>query len=215
VIGISIIGLGNARLRPTLTFTAAASTISVTAANCTIEGLVLYSTFTNGVTAGVTAGALADGFTMRNCEFEESANTTEFLIGISIAAACHHVTLDGVVFLGVDGGTDSSAVIFVGASDYSVVKNCIMYGDFSAAVIDSTTAASLYQTFTNNIITNIDTSAGLGISAHANTTGTMAYNNFTLLKNNVGPVGAAMGMVENLVTNALGVQGYSLPARDT
>lgn len=214
--GISVIGLGHGRARPILTLdTAAGATVSITGANCRLENLILKSNYTNGVTAGITVGASADGLVIKNIEMEETANTKEFLIGISVAAACHNVIIDGVRFFGVTGGTDSQCIKFVGASNFSVVQNCMLYGDFSGAVIDALTAASTYMTIANNIVSNDDTTAGLSISVHASTTGMMAYNNVFQAKDTVGPAGAAMSYVENYVTNAAGAQGILKPAADS
>jgi hypothetical protein len=214
--GVQVIGLGCGYSMPKFTLsTAAAATISVTAPNCHLENLWLYSTYTGGITAGITAGALADGLVIKNIVMEESANTTEFLIGISVAAACHHVTIDGLQFFGVIGGDNSQCIKFVGASNFSIVRNCLIYGDFSGAAIDALTAASTYMTIENNIVWNIDGSAGLVISVKSDTTGMMAYNNCFANKNNVCPVGAAMAYNQCYTTNAAAKNGYLLPSADS
>jgi hypothetical protein len=216
VAGVKIIGLGSGLSIPKFTYTtAAAATFNITAANCHVENLYLYANYTGGVAAGITVGALADGLVLKNIVMEESANTTEFLIGISIAAACHQVTIDGLQFFGVDGGSDTQCIIFVGASNFSVVKNCVIYGDFSGAAIDALTAASTYMTFEKNLVWNTDTTAALVISVKSDTTGMMAYNYCFAPKNNVCPVGAAMAFVQNYTTNVANKNGFYLPAVDT
>lgn len=215
VAGVKIVGMGCGYSMPKFTYTtAAAATFNITAANCHVENLYLYANYTNGITAGITVGALADGLVLKNIVMEESANTTEFLIGISVAAACHHVTIDGLQYFGVDGGSNSQCIFFVGASNFSVVKNCILYGDFSGAVIDALTAASTYMTIENNIVWNTDTTAALVISVKSDTTGMMAYNNCFAPKNNVCPVGAAMAFTQNYVTNVAAKNGFLLPVAD-
>lgn len=217
VAGVRIVGLGTGRLRPTLTFkTLATATISVTAANCSLENLVMVSAFTNGVTVGITVAATATSFRLINCVMEESLNTQEFLTGISVGAAAHYLVIDGLEFYGVAGGTDVSAIVLEGGSNFHRIVNCTIYGDFSGAAIDASAAtASTYVTQSFNTIFNTDTTAALGIKNHATTTGMVCYNNFFLPKNDVGPTGAAMGFVENLVTNVAEKQGFNLPARDT
>ena len=216
VAGVKIIGLGSGLSIPTFTYTTAeTATFNITAANCHVENLYLYANYTGGVAAGITVGALADGLVLKNIVMEESANTTEFLIGISIAAACHQVTIDGLQFFGVAGGSDTQCIIFVGASNFSVVKNCVIYGDFSGAAVDALTAASTYMTFEKNLVWNTDTTAALVISVKSDTTGMMAYNYCFAPKNDVCPVGAAMAFVQNYTTNVANKNGFYLPAVDT
>lgn len=212
VAGVTIVGIGNG---PLLTFSAAASTISVTAANCSIENIRCYSDYTGGVTAGITVGATADGFKAKNIRMEEAANTKEFLIGISVAAACHNVEIDGLEFFGVTGGTDSQCIKFLGASNFSKVTNFKIYGDFSGAPIDALTAASTYMTIGPGVIVNDDTTAGLSVSVNASTTGMMRHLDILQAKDTVGPAGAAMAFTQVLVSNAAGAQGILKPAADS
>lgn len=216
VAGVQVIGLGSGALRPKLTYTtAAAATVSVTAANCRIENIQFYGDYTGGVTAGVTVGASADGFRLVNCRFEEAANTKEFLIAVSVAAACHDVVIDGFDFFGVTGGSDTQCIKFAGASNFSVVQNFRIYGDFSGAAIDALTVASTYLTIGNGVIVNDDTSAGLSVSVHASTTGMMHDLRILGLFNTAVPAGAAMGYTECYVSNAAGASGIIKPTVDS
>lgn len=216
VIGVQIIGLGSGSLQPTLSFTtAAAATVSVTAANVLIQNIRFYSNFTDGIAAGVTLGAAADGFRMKNCRFEEAANTKEFLIAVSVAAACHDVVIDGFEFFGVTGGSDTQCIKFAGASNFSKVKNFAIYGDFSGAAIDALTAASTYMEIGPGVIVNDDTAAGLSVSVHASTTGMMHDLRILQAKDTAGPAGAAMAYCEVYASNAAGAQGILKPAADS
>ena len=215
VAGVRVIGLGTGALRPKLTYTTdAGATISITAPNVALENLQLYANFTNGVTAGITVGALADGLRLTNIRMEEAANTKEFLIGVSVAAACHDVGIDGFEFFGVTGGTDSQCIIFVGASNFSYVRNFHIFGDFSGAAIDGLTAASTFMEFAHGTIINDDTAAGLSVSVHASSTGMMRHLDIAQLKDTVGPAGAAMQATEIYVSNAAFKQGILKPAAD-
>ena len=216
VAGVRLIGLGTGALRPKFTYTTAAgATISITAANCAIDNIQLLSAFTNGITAGITVGAAADGLRLTNIRMEESLNTQEFLIGISVAAGCHDVVIDGFDFFGIDGGTDSSAIYFAGGSNYSKVKNFSIHGDFSGAIIDALTAISLYMEIGPGVGTNIDTGAGLTVSVKSDTTGFGHDMRLTGILDTVAPAGAAFSWAEVYVSNALGVQGILKPAADT
>ena len=216
IAGIQVIGLGTGALRPLFTYTTdAGATISITAANVHVENIQCLAAFTNGITAGITVAATADGLRLKNIRMEESLITQEFLIGVSVAAACHDVIIDGFEFYGIDGGTDSSAIIFVGASNYSKVKNFYIVGDFSGAIIDALTAKSLYMEIGPGVGTNIDTSAGLTVSVKSDTTGWGHDMRLCGILDTVAPAGAAFSWSEVYVTNALGVQGILKPAADT
>lgn len=212
IAGIEIVGIGKG---PLLTYTAAAGTISVTAANCKIENLRLYSDFTNGVTIGITAGAGADGLKLQNIHMEEASSSKEFLIAVSVAANCHSVVIDGFQFYGASGGSNSQCILFAGSSNFSRVTNFTIYGDFSGAVIDALTTGSAFMTFGPGVIVNKDTAAGLSISVKAQTTGMMRYLDILQLKDTVGPAGAAMGYTQVFVSNAAGAQGILKPAADS
>lgn len=215
VAGISIIGLGVGSSLPTLTFTTvAAATISITAANVMLQNLRLVSAFTNGITAGIVLGAAADGARLINIRMEESLVTQEFLIGISIAAACHDVIIDGFSFHGIAAGGDSQAIIFVGASNFSKVRNFDIMGDFSGAPIDALTALSTYMEIGPGVILNIDVTAGLSVSVKSDTTGIMHDLRVGQLKDTVGPVGAGMVYAECYVTNAVNKNGILKPGVD-
>ena len=216
VAGVRVIGLGTGALRPKFTFTTdAGATISITAPNVSLENLQLLSAFTNGITAGITVGALADGLRLTNIRMEESLNTQEFLIAVSIAAACHDVGIDGFEFFGIDGGTDTQCIKFVGASNYSYVRNFRIFGDWSGTPIDALTAASLYMEFAHGTIINVDTGAGLSVSVKSDTTGMMRHLDIAQIKDTVGPAGAAMGATQVLVSNAAFVQGILKPTADS
>lgn len=214
VAGVSIIGLGVGGDRPTFTFTAAASTISITAASVKLSNVLLISNFTGGVTTGITVGANADGLLLENIEMQETANTKEWLIGISIAAGCNGVVIDGLKYFGLSGGSTTQVIKFLGASNYSIVKNFLIFCDASGAPIDALTAASVWMTIGNGVLHNLDTGAGLSVSVKSDTTGFMHDLRISALKDTVTPAGAAMAISEVYVSNAIFKQGFYQPAQD-
>lgn len=214
VAGIEIIGVGHGEDRPKLTFTAAASKISITAASVRISGLILISNYTGGVAIGVSLGASADGCELENLEFRETANTKEWLIGINVAAACGNVLIKGLRYFGIAGGSTTQVIKFAGASDYSIVRDFLIFVDASGAVIDALTASSLFMTIGNGVIHNLDTGAGLSVSVHASTTGFMHDLRISALKDGVSPAGAAMAISEVYVSNVIFKQGFYSIAQD-
>lgn len=137
--GITIIGLGNGTLRPTVTFTTAiGASFDVTAANVTIQNMV----FTCGIDAQTAmlnvTGADAS---FLNCEFNTNSGTVGAVLGILTAATATRLVVDDCRFLGpaTNSGTTTTAQIKheVGV-DYQI-KNSYFTGKMTQAILNATT----------------------------------------------------------------------------
>jgi hypothetical protein len=214
VAGVSVIGLGTGSLRPTLTYSATASIISVTAADCVLENVICVGAVDNIVT-GISLGAAADGFTLRNVEMRDGASDEEFLIAISITAACADVTIDNFRFHGLGGGM-TNCILLAGAADRFRLFNSFIRCDASDYLLDGVTAASVGVEIVGNRLINIDTGAGLAVGLHNSGTGFVANNHVANLKDTVAPfAGTGMAYSQNYGSNALNASGIILPAVDT
>lgn len=214
VAGVSIIGLGRGSLRPTLTFSATASIISVTAADVLLENLLIVGNVDNIVT-GISLAATADGATLRKIEMRDGAANKEFLIGIAIAAACDDVTIDGLRFCGLAGGA-TGCIEAAGAANRFTLLNSYIRGQFSSQMVDLAAAASTDLLIRGNTLINIETGAGLGVAMHNSSTGFVADNRIANLKDTVvGLSGTGMAYAENYLTNALNASGIILPGVDS
>jgi hypothetical protein len=212
--GVAIIGLGRGSLRPTLTFTATASIISVTAANVRLENLLIIGDVDNIVT-GISLAAAADGAQLVNIEMRDGAANKEFLIAIAIAAACTDVVIDGFEFHGLAGGA-TGCIEAAGAADRLKLLNSFIRGQFSSQMVDLSAAASVGLRIRGNLFINIETGAGLGVAMHNSSTGFVADNRIANLKDTVvGLSGTGMAYAENYLTNALNASGIILPAVDS
>lgn len=207
--GVQFIGLGWGSLRPQITLdTAAGSTISITAPNVRLANVEIISDFTDGITAGITLGALADGCLLEDIGMTEGSSTKELLIGISVASACHNVTIRRLKFKGVSGGDDSSCITLAGACNNFTLVDSYIQGDFSGAIVDGTAAACTDIEIHRNVVGNLDTTAGLGIANHNSTTGFVTRNLVTNLKDaTLGLSGTGLYYHENYGSNAAGAQG--------
>lgn len=82
VAGVTLIGLGNGSMRPTLTWSTAASTVTVAAANMAIQNFLFVgaaaSTFVATAFNNVNA-VVATDFAIDNCEFRDSDATHGFI----------------------------------------------------------------------------------------------------------------------------------------
>lgn len=215
VAGISIIGIGSGEDRPTLTLSAAASKVSITAASVRFENFILISSFTGGVNIGISLGASADGCVLKDLEFRETTNAKEWLIGINVAADCDKILIEGLRYFGIAGGSTTQVIKFAGGSDYSIVRDFLIFVDASGAVIDALTAASLFMTIGDGVIHNLDTGAGLSVSVKSDTTGFMHDLRISALTEGASPAGAAMAISEVYVSNVIFKQGFYSVAQDS
>jgi hypothetical protein len=102
VAGITIVGLGNGRARPTFTATTAATNLfDVSVANVHIENIRLV-----GAASGVTAlmDITADDFSATKCSFEQAATP---LVGITVTSA-NRGTFKDCVFMGTAAGPNAA-----------------------------------------------------------------------------------------------------------
>ena len=219
-IGVRVIGLGQGTLRPTLTITTATTaTISITAANCWVENVLVVSNFLN-IAAAITVGALADGLTLKNVECRNTSVVLGALIQISIAAACADVTIDGFKFIEVAAAgltaPATNVILCAGAANRFTLVNSRIYCFTTAAPVAVSAAASVDVTVENVRLLNNETGAGLGIAFHNSTTGFVEDVTTVNLKNTVKGVtgtGLAVGArvnYSNAVNAYAGLFSYTV-----
>ena len=212
---MKVVGIGHGTLKPVFTFSATASILSITAANCWVENIRLLSDIDNCVTA-ISLGASADGCVLKNIEILDGATNKEFLIDVAIAAACHDVTIDNLRVFGLAGGA-TAAIVTAGASNNLAIVNSMVQGTFSTALMDLSAAAIVNLTLANNLCGNRDSGAGLVYKGHATSTGIASNNRFGGVKNNTETVsqpGTVMWF-ENYGTDTAGTTGILTPATVT
>ena len=218
VAGIRVIGLGNGLNRPTFTLGHAGTTLTVSAANVLLRNVRLVSDVAD-CAVGLTASATADGLTVERCQFASGALTKELKIGVSIAAACTDVTIQGCQFDTIitdETGSETNAILCAGAADRLRVLDCEMIGNFGTAAIAAATAASVRIVIARNLIYNIDSTNGLCVSLHASTNGIVSDNRLTGLKTNTVPLACAgCAAHENYTSAAVNESGIVRPAAET
>lgn len=218
VAGIRVVGLGVGTSRPTFTLGHASATITVSAANVLLRNVRVVSDVAD-CAVGLTASAAADGLTVEGCLFSSGSLTKELQIAVSLAAACDDVTIKGCQFDTVitdETGSETHAIYCAGAANRLRVVDCEMVGNFGTAAIAATVAASVRVVIARNLIYNIDSTNGLGISLHASTNGIVSDNRVTSLKTNTVPVVCAGCAVhENYTAAAVNESGIIRPAAET
>lgn len=134
VAGVSIIGLGQGRQRPTITFgTATTANIPVSAANVTLKNLVLLSGFDDIAAAITVTGA---GCTIDGCEFDETAVNKNFLICIlgGSAATADNLLVQNCRCVQRDAANTHFVSLPGTTRNARILRNSIS-GDFGTAAI--------------------------------------------------------------------------------
>ncbi len=178
VAGVSIIGLGNGTDRPTLTYTVAAGEVAVGADNVLIENIV----FTSSVTAvliGVDIEAGVDYCTIRNCQFDVEAGTTdEFNNSIVLNDNNTGCVIENCL-IDMQLGGAVNAILLDADTEGTIIRNNIIRGDYSTACIfaDTTLSQELFvlrNIFQNGATDDIGTEPAIELIT--NTTGIIADN---------------------------------------
>lgn len=207
--GVTIIGLGNGRNRPTFTFTTAdAASFDISAANCRVEGLVFLNA-RDGQTAMMNITA-AD-VTVRNCEFRltdlEATSTTQAALGILASDAADRLIIEDLHMHG-EPATGVTSAISYGACDNVVIRNNRITGNHATNGSIANTAAAVGGIIDGNFIVNTTADGNnMCIVLHASTNSLIANNRLAVIDSTSPiPITAAGGYISaNYITGAAGV----------
>lgn len=137
--GVSVVGLGSGRNRPTLTWkTSTAAQITVTGANTAFKNFVFDLTGISAVVAAFSVTAADVSFL--DCEFILSTGTNACVLGILTAATAARLTVERCRFLGPATSTDTvtAAIKHEVGIDYAI-KNNEFKGKMTQAILNVTT----------------------------------------------------------------------------
>jgi hypothetical protein len=212
VAGVTVIGLGHGRNRPVLSFSGTASRIPISADNVRVENLVFLGAIAD-IVSGVTI--TGDDVTLRGCDFEVGSAILEFLQMLDIDAATRAVVENCRFIANATAGTNNA--IRLDATVDCTIRYNEFRGDYTTAAISGnagTGAASTNAAVIGNLIENRDTTAGLLLDHHDDTTGITAYNQgFTLFATapeTAFDPGDTLN-TENYVVNAIDESGTIVP----
>jgi hypothetical protein len=174
VAGVSIIGVGNGALQPTITFdTANTADMDVDAANVLVENVHFRANFAD-IAAAIDVNA--DDFTMRGCRFSEVATNMNAKIWIQDAAAtasdritvedCHCVALDAA---------NTHFINFAGTPDGCIIRGNTLIGDWGTMCIGGAGVVTNIV-ITDNIISNAASTNDSIINLDATATGIVMRN---------------------------------------
>lgn len=105
VAGVAVVGLGAGTLRPKLSFTAAAATFVVSAANCSFYNIEWQANFAD-VAMGLDISGV-DGLTFSHCYFTESATNMNFVDVMDLATGADDFQVDHCKFITGDAANDA------------------------------------------------------------------------------------------------------------
>src|SRR6185503_3956174 len=176
VAGVTIIGLGNGTLRPTISFsTSTAATVTITAANVTLKNIGFDFTGIDALASGVVISAA--NVSLVNCYAITANASGQAVLGVLTTAAANNLLIDGCQFVGSSDAGTTAAVRIVGG-DSITIRNCYFLGAYTSGVgaIQGLTTDSTNLTITNNTIVNLTASATKAAVFTSGSTGIVAKN---------------------------------------
>ncbi len=187
--GTRIIGEGFGTARPTLTLTAAGSTLALAAANCSLENMILLCPQTGITTTAVMVTVTAANCMVRQCQFQGSASATALCTtGIQLSsAATDFLALDnnGYTVTGTptswlsNTGTAGPTRCTVQRNDINWLLTATTSGciDMTAASVSGPTNMLIQD----NTFANLTAASTVAVKFSASTSGDMTNNYLTIL----------------------------------
>lgn len=203
-VGIRTIGMGEGTDRPTITFTATASTLTATAANNSVENVH----FINDVDALVVAiPVTAAHVSFINCLFDDADAAKNTVTWFTLSAAADYFSCIACVNHGTD--TAGNVSFLTGAAaDHVTISGLVSHGDFSAANIDM--SAAWTDCLIEGCSLENDNAVDVGIEGFAAATGWLKFNSIRIATDGevtyINTVGA-LSLFENYGVNADGETG--------
>jgi hypothetical protein len=183
VAGVTIIGLGNGKNRPLFDYTGDVTGAFAIGADDVILYNLQFCANVSDVNEAIEIEAGSEQVTIANCIFFPNAEgTDEFLecIDGSGGAASDRTVITGCHFTMGAGAANSA--ICLKDSDYAIIENNVVFGDYTVACINQVTTASNHIVIRKNLLFNgtIGGNAGMNtepaIELLATTTGFICDN---------------------------------------
>jgi hypothetical protein len=210
VAGVAIIGLGVGSNRPTLTFSAAAANIPITAANVTVHNILHKANFADVVSAYTATGtATPTDFVLDRCAFNDTSSILNFVKCVTGNATANsmdgfHFTNNRVMGLATTAATQA-VIIAAATSRCRYLDNFIVYPALNdtAALVDFGANNQLFLEMGRNKVFRPSTSTTGGSLFSGGSTGSTGYvyDNYSWhLDNSTGllaPTGTKLGFQNN------------------
>lgn len=211
VAGVSIVGLGNGRNRPTYDFDDTAGSIEMDAANTRLSNVVLNASV-SAVVVGVNVDA--NDVTLDNLEFTFEDTGDDFVTTVDIDAVSR-ATVRNSRFRAESGAAGAAVAIRLDTSHFAEIIDNHFTGQYSDSVIVGEGAAGTDILIANNSMYNADTGDANGIDLNVAFTGVISDNRIATLYattvDNLLDPGSCL-CTENYVVNAINETGIVAPA---
>jgi len=211
IAGVKVVGLGQGSARPTFTFaTDTAATWLITAANVTVENVLITTTGTIDVVNGIAITG-AD-CTLTDVEIRESAAGSQFVDPLIISTGAARAKLIRYVCRShASGDAIQSGVLIDAAVDGVEIDDCWIDGLFATGNIEST-AAALNTIIRRPVLRQRHATQAAAINLHASNTGAVVSPRAritlaTAAGFNGAYVGAAIQFYDPLASNVAGDAG--------
>jgi hypothetical protein len=186
VIGVAVIGMGTGTLRPTINFTATASTLTMSAASCTLYNVLL----TGGIDAVVSPVVVsASDCALINVEYRDV--TGQCTDGILTTAAADRLLIDGYRHDGATAAGTNAAIAIVGG-DRIMIKNFSIDGNFAVGGIDVRTTATTDLEVSDGKFRTRNAADIFLVDTITASTGTIGPNLFLRLQDNAANITEAI-----------------------
>jgi hypothetical protein len=178
VAGVSIIGLGNGALRPTISHNHANAEISIAADNVLWQN-IRHRADVTAVAIGIEIEDGVDDTTIRGCLFDcVAAGTDEFNAAIHMVNDNTRTLIENnIIDMGIAGAI--AGIHMDADTAFTIIQNNVIRGDYSTACIAGDTTLSTNLLIRGNLLENgIGGNLGTepGIELLTGTTGTIADN---------------------------------------
>lgn len=213
VAGITLIGLGHGADIPTVSYTAAAGSITVAAASTVISNIKLVANYTGGVTAGITIAAAGDNCKLDGVIMRDTAAAKEMLLHLTIATGVDDLVIVNCDFRHALTGSATNSVLFAGTTANLRMENNFIFADSTDSVVDHLAGIATACLLKDNILFNEDNAtAGYVIDFHASSTGLAVGNRGAYNKVDAAMTkGDAMWWIENYFSNTIAQSGLIEP----
>jgi hypothetical protein len=209
VIGITVIGIGAGTIQPVLEMTDDGATITIGAANVTVEG---FHIVTNSADVAVIFDVNADDFTLRKCRFSQDTVDMAGIIAVQDAAAgaSDRITIEDCHALFYDALT-THFVNFAGTGTGHIVRRNVLLGDWTTMAIGGAGVVTL-ALVQDNYIYSAGNDGDSGINFADTATGIIANNRSGILGSAAGVNCIIMSTLENYHVSVADTSGVLDPA---
>lgn len=225
--GVSIVGLGEGSLRPTITLdTATAATIGVSAANVSVKNMIFTANFADIVSFFTLT--TANNFTLDGCLFKATASNMNALHVVDTNATTSNadgLTITNCTWIEPDLATLSMVKMDGDNSNVTIKNNFVQLGvnNNKPSLMVIAAGKSVFNAdIGHNKVYRLNTDTATGgilVTTDQTDNSGMIYNNFAQHADTAAEIlvtaSSGFGFFDNKASGVAGASGYLLPATDS